>query len=49
LRSAKDKSVTWVEIGRKSGAAYARRPEDATILRVDPVKADELVKAFAAL
>lgn len=49
LRSAKDKSTSWVEIGRKEGAAWARRPEDASILRVDPLKVDELLKAFAAL
>jgi hypothetical protein len=49
LRFGKDKAGSWLEIGRKDGAAYARRPEDASILRIDPLKADELVKAFAAL
>ncbi len=49
LKMEKDKGASWLEIGRKDGVAYARRPEDAAILRIDPAKADELAKAFSAL
>jgi len=45
----KEKGTAWVELGKKDGAAYARRPEDASILKVDPAKADELIQAFAKL
>jgi hypothetical protein len=43
------KAESWVEIGRANGAAYARRSGDEAILKLDPAKADELIKAFAAL
>jgi Domain of unknown function (DUF4340) len=49
LRFGKDKPATWLEIGRADGAAWARRPEDAAILKIDPAKADELQKAFETL
>jgi hypothetical protein len=39
----------WLEIGKKDGAGYARRVGDATILKLDPAKADEIIKAFSAL
>jgi len=45
----KDKGTAWVEIGKKDAAVYARRPEDAAILKIDPVKAEELIQAFAKL
>jgi Domain of unknown function (DUF4340) len=49
IRYAGGKAPTWFEIGKKDGAAYARRPDDAAILKLDPAKADELIKAFAGL
>jgi hypothetical protein len=42
-------SSTWLELGQKSGISYARRPNDASVLRIDAAKADELLKAFAGL
>ncbi len=49
IRYAGGKPPTWFEIGKKDGAAYARRPDDAAILKLDPAKAEELIKAFAGL
>jgi hypothetical protein len=39
----------WLEIGKKDGAAYARRADDGSILKFDPAKADEILKSFGAL
>jgi hypothetical protein len=39
----------WLEIGKKDGAAYARRAGDNSILELDPAKADEILKSFAGL
>jgi hypothetical protein len=47
--TVKAKGESWIEIGRKDGAAYARRSGDAALLKLDPAKADELIKAFAEL
>ncbi len=49
IRFAGDKAPTWFEIGKKDGAAYARRPDDSAILKLDTAKADDLVKAFTEL
>ena len=53
LRLAKSNAApagsTWVEMGQKAGVSYARRPNDAAVLRIDSAKADELLKAFAGL
>jgi Domain of unknown function (DUF4340) len=49
IRYAGDKPPTSFEIGKKDGAAYARRPDDTTILKLDPAKADELIKVFTEL
>jgi hypothetical protein len=49
VRYEKDKPPTWLEVGKKDGQAYARRPDDAAVLKLDPAKADELIKAFAEL
>jgi len=49
LKYAEGKPPTWLEVGKKDGAAYARRPDDSAILKLDPVKVDELIKAFADL
>jgi hypothetical protein len=43
------KGEATVEIGRKDGAFYARRSGDAAVLKLDPAKAEELLKAFAEL
>jgi hypothetical protein len=48
LRSGAGKPEQTIEIGRKDGT-FARRPGDASILKLDPVKADELIKAFKEL
>jgi hypothetical protein len=47
--SATPASATWLELGQKGGVYYARRPNDAAILRVDSAKADELIKALTGL
>jgi hypothetical protein len=47
--TVKAKGESWIEIGRKDGAVYARRSGDAALLKLDPAKADELVKAFSDL
>ena len=39
----------WLEIGKKDGAAYARRADDGSILKLDPAKADEILASFAGL
>jgi hypothetical protein len=39
----------WFELGRAGGAAWARRADDQAVLKLDPGKADALVKAFADL
>lgn len=44
---AKDES--WVELGKKDGAFFARRSGDAAVLKVDAARAEELLKAFAEL
>jgi hypothetical protein len=49
IRYAAGKPATWFEIGKKDSAAYARRPDDGAILKIDPAKADELIKAFSEL
>jgi uncharacterized protein DUF4340 len=49
LRYAEGKPHGWFEIGKKDGAAYGRRPDDAALLKLDPAKVDELIKAFSEL
>ena len=49
LRHAGGKPPSWFELGTKAGAYYARREGDAAVMKLDPVKAAELVKAFAEL
>jgi hypothetical protein len=39
----------WFELGEKDGAAYARRSSDAAVLKVDPKKAADAIKAFKEL
>ncbi|MGE5125340.1 MAG: DUF4340 domain-containing protein [Betaproteobacteria bacterium] len=43
------KGPSWIEIGKKDGAFYARRNNDAAVLKLDPTKAEELLKAFGEL
>ena len=45
----KAKTESFVELGKKDGAFYARRSNDAAVLKLDPAKAEELLKAFSEL
>ncbi len=47
--TVKAKNESWVELGRKDGTFYARRNGDSAILKLDPSKAEELLKAFSEL
>jgi hypothetical protein len=49
LRSGAGKGEQKIELGRKDGSVYARRPGDAAVLKLDAAKVDELIKAFAEL
>lgn len=49
LRMGGGKGEASVELGKKDGAVYARRPGDTAVLRLDPAKADELIKGFGEL
>ena len=45
----KDKPETSFEVGEKSGAYYARRAGDQSVLKLDPAKSAELVKKFSEM
>ena len=47
--TVKAKGESWIEVGKKDGAVYARRSGDSAVLKLDPTKADELIKAFSEL
>ncbi len=47
--TVKAKGESWIEVGKKDSAYYARRNGDAAVLKLDPAKAEELLKAFAEL
>jgi hypothetical protein len=47
--TVKAKGESWIEVGKKDGAVYARRSGDASVLKLDPAKAEELLKAFGEL
>lgn len=49
IRSGAGKGEQKIDIGKKDGSVYARRPGDAAVLRLDAAKVDELIKAFAEL
>ena len=49
VRYAAGKPATWFAIGKKDGVAYARRPDDGAVLKLDLAKADDLIKAFGDL
>lgn len=44
-----EKPAAWFEVGQKDGAWYARRVDDAAVLKLDAAKAAELVKSFVEL
>jgi hypothetical protein len=43
------KPAAWFELGQKDGAWYAKRVDDAAVLKLDPEKASALVKSFSEL
>jgi len=47
--TVKAKGESWIEVGKKDSAYYARRNGDAAVLKLDPTKTEELLKAFAEL
>jgi hypothetical protein len=47
--TVKAKGESWIEVGKKDSAYYARRNGDTAILKLDPTKAEELLKAFNEL
>jgi Domain of unknown function (DUF4340) len=47
--TVKAKGESWIEVGKKDSAYYARRSGDAAVLKLDPAKAEELLKAFGEL
>jgi hypothetical protein len=49
LRHTGGRPPVWFEVGTKDGAYYARREGDAAVMKLDPVKAAELIKAFSEL
>jgi hypothetical protein len=49
VRSGAGKGEQKLELGKKDGVFYARRPNDSSILKVDATKSEELVKAFSEL
>jgi uncharacterized protein DUF4340 len=49
LRHAGGRAPVWFEVGSKDGAYYGRREADAAVMKLDPAKAAELIKAFTDL
>lgn len=49
LRYAGGKPPVWFALGQRDGATHARRPDDASILKLDNGKAEDLLKAFREL
>lgn len=47
--TVKAKGESWIEVGKKDGSYYARRSHDTSVLKLDPTRAEELLKAFAEL
>jgi hypothetical protein len=47
--TVKAKGESWIEVGKKDGAVYARRNGDSAVLKLDSTKAEELLKAFSEL
>jgi uncharacterized protein DUF4340 len=46
LRLGPGKPESWFEVCRKDAAVYARRSGDDAVMKLDPQKTDELLKAF---
>ena len=49
LRHAGGRPPVWFEVGTKDGAYYGRREGDAALMKLDPVKAVELINAFTGM
>lgn len=49
LKLAGGKPPATIEIGRKDGACYSRRPGDDAVLKLDAAKVEEMLKAFQEL
>jgi hypothetical protein len=49
IRMGSGKGQSLLTIGKKGDAAYARRSGDAAVLKLEPAKADDLLKAFKDL
>jgi hypothetical protein len=49
LKREENKAALSLRFGKKDGAAYARRPGDAAVLKLDSAKVDEALKAFKEL
>jgi Domain of unknown function (DUF4340) len=49
VRYAGGKPAAWFAVGKKDGAVFARRPDDGSVLKLDPTKAEDLIKAFTDL
>ena len=47
--TVKAKGESWIEVGKKDGAVYARRSGDSAVLKLDTTKAEELLKALGEL
>jgi len=47
--TVKAKGESWIEVAKKDAAVYARRSGDSAVLKLDPAKAEELLKAFGEL
>jgi len=47
--TVKAKGESWIEVAKKDGSVYARRSGDSAVLKLDPAKAEELIKAFSEL
>lgn len=49
LRHAGGRPPVWFEVGTKDGAWYGRREGDAAVMKLEPVKAAQLITAFTEL
>ena len=49
LRFEGDKNEDWFEVAVKGDAAFARRRDDAAVLKLDKAKTEALIKNFTAL
>jgi len=49
MRHAGGRAPVWFEVGTKDGAYYGRREGDAAVMKLDPVKAAELIDAFTGM